>query len=129
MNWFNRFMRGRYGADQLAIALIVLSAIFTFTGNLAKISVLSYLSYVPIVICIFRILSRNVHKRRAENYKFVTLMNPVFSWSKKKMNMLADPNHRYFKCPYCKAQLRLPKGKGKIKISCPVCKKEFIKKT
>lgn len=129
MNWLNKFMSGRYGADQLAVALIVLSAILTFTGNLAKISVLSYLSYVPMALCIFRMLSRNVQKRRAENYKFVTLMGPVSTWSRKKINMLADQKHRYFKCPYCKAQLRLPKGKGKIKISCPVCKKEFIKKT
>lgn len=59
----------------------------------------------------------------------MTVMNPVFSWSKKKVQMLSDSGHKYMKCPHCKAQLRLPKGKGKISVTCPVCKKEFVKKT
>lgn len=130
MNWLNKFMAGRYGSDQLSIALLILAAIITSIGSLTKISLLAYLSYIPLGLCFYRMLSKNETKRRMENYKFSILMSPIYSWSKKKLNIVKDSKtHRYFKCPYCKAQLRLPKGKGKIKISCPVCKKEFVKKT
>jgi len=123
-------MTGRYGTDQLSMALLILAVILTFTGSITNINVLAYLSYIPLGLCIYRILSKNATKRKMENYKFSILMSPVYSWSKKKLNMIKGSKmHRYFKCPYCKAQLRLPKGKGKIKISCPVCKKEFVKKT
>lgn len=129
MNWLNKFMAGRYGVDQLSVAFFALGCLLTLIGSIIGVSALAYISYIPLGLCVYRALSKDVTKRRAENYKFVTVMNPVFTWSKKRMNMLADSSHKYVKCPYCKAQLRLPKGKGKISVTCPVCKKEFIRKT
>lgn len=129
MNWLNRFMAGRYGIDQLSVGLLALGCLLTLTGSLIGVSALAYISYILLGLCIYRSLSKKVTIRRAENYKFMTAVNPVLLWSKKKINMLSDSTHKYTKCPYCKAQLRLPKGKGKISVTCPVCKKEFIKKT
>lgn len=129
MNWLNKFMAGRYGVDPLSVGFFALGCLLTLTGSITGVGALTYLSYIPLGVCVYRALSRNVTRRRAENSKFVTFMNPVFLWSKKKMSMLADSSHKYIKCPYCKAQLRLPKGKGKISVTCPVCKKEFVRKT
>jgi uncharacterized paraquat-inducible protein A len=74
--------------------------------------------------------SKDVQKRRMENYKFAMLMSPVYSWFRRWIGRLKDSKtYRYYKCPQCKAQLRVPKNQGKICINCPKCHKEFIKKT
>lgn len=40
-----------------------------------------------------------------------------------------DREHKYFRCPNCGQMLRVPKGKGKISISCRNCGTTFQKKT
>lgn len=130
MNWLQRFMMGRYGMDQLSIALLILSFLLTLIAMLAKLPLLSYLSYVPLCLSIFRTLSRNIWKRRMENYKFSILISPIYSWFKKIQDRAGKAKtHRYFKCPDCKAKLRVPKGKGEIIITCPKCRTEFRKIT
>ncbi len=130
MNWLRRFMAGRYGGDQLSIALLIFSALLTFTSELIKLPVVTLISYLPLGIAVFRMLSRNIAKRSMENYKFAILISPAYSWFKKAQSRLKDAKtHRYFTCPNCKQSLRLPKGKGKIIIICPKCKTEFKGKT
>jgi len=130
MNWLKRFMIGRYGADQLSTALIIFSVLLTLTGKLTSLSILTFMSYIPLWVCIFRMLSRNIEKRRMENYKFTMLISPVYSWIRKKTKHVKDAKtYRYFNCPNCKAELRVPKGKGKIRITCPKCKTEFRERT
>lgn len=129
MNWLNRFMTGRYGVDQLSVSFLVLGCLLTLIGSITGVSALAYISYLPMGLLIYRSLSKDITKRRSENYKYMTLVSPVYSWGRKKFGMLKDADHKYLKCPYCNAQLRLPKGKGKISVTCPVCKKEFVKKT
>lgn len=130
MNWLRRFMIGRYGGDQLSMALLIFSALLTLTAQSTSFPPLTFISYLPLGIAIFRILSRNTAKRSMENYKFAMLMSPVYSWFMKMQNRFKDrKTHKYFTCPNCKQSLRLPKGKGKIIISCPKCKTEFKGKT
>lgn len=130
MNWFRRFMIGRYGYDQLSMALIILSFLLTFIASLINRPILSYIGYIPLGICIFRILSRNIQRRRMENYKFTMIISPVYSWFKKTQNRTKDSKtHRHLKCPNCGQGIRIPKGKGKIIITCPKCKKEFKQRT
>jgi Zn finger protein HypA/HybF involved in hydrogenase expression len=123
-------MEGRYGGDQLSMALLIFSVLFTLIAELTGVKVLALIGYIPLGVCVFRMLSRNKSKRSMENYRFAMLMSPVYSWFKKIQNRLKDTKtHKYFKCPNCKTKLRLPKGKGKISITCPKCKTEFVKKT
>ena len=130
MNWLRRFMMGRYGGDQLSKALLICSILLTLTAEITSLPLLTYIGYVLLGICIFRIFSRNISKRSMENYKFAILISPVYSWFKKTQNRFkAAKTHRYFVCPNCKQSLRVPKGKGKIIITCPKCKTEFEKKT
>ncbi len=130
MNWLKRFMVGRYGVDQLSTAMLVISILLTFIGELTNLSILVIIGYVPLCICVFRMLSKDISKRRMENYKFSMLMSPAYAWFKKKQShVLGTKTHRYFKCPNCKTDLRVPKGKGKIIITCPKCKTEFREKT
>lgn len=130
MNWLRKLMLGRYGSDQLSMALIILSFALTFVANLIGLPLLASIGYVPLGVCLFRVLSKDIAKRRMENYKFSILISPVYSWFKKTKKHVRDfKTHRYFKCPTCKVDLRLPKGKGKITIYCPKCKTEFSRRT
>jgi hypothetical protein len=131
MNWFKRIMAGRYGNDQLSMALLLFALILTLISSFSyNLKLFSYLSYIPLALCIFRMFSKNINKRRMENYKFSMFVSPIYSWSLKKIKRLQDSKtHKYLKCPNCKQTLRVPKGKGKISISCPKCKMDFIKKT
>lgn len=130
MNWLKKLMAGRYGGDQLSMILIILSLLLTFIGQLTKIQILLLISYIPLGISIYRIFSKDISKRRMENYKFAMFVSPIYAWFKRTENRMKDrKTHRYFKCPNCKSKLRLPKGKGKIMITCPECKTKFSKTT
>ena len=119
---YRRFMQGRYGGDKLNIALVwvsfgtyILSLLIPFAP--VKL-ILVILYYCLIGWAIFRMLSRNTYKRYQENRKYLQLLDRV-----------KDREHRYFDCPRCRQQVRVPRGKGKIAITCPKCREKFVKKT
>ena len=80
--------------------------------------VLTLLGWLLLGLVIFRTLSRNTYKRYRENRKYLMLLQRI-----------KDREHRYYDCPKCRQQVRVPRGKGKIAITCPKCKEKFIKKT
>lgn len=125
-----QFMQGRNGADELSsvssIVVIVLLLLSLFT----RWSIFYILGLALMIYMYFRMFSRNIAKRRAENQKFLNLRyNVVVAWNKKKNQFAQRKTHRFFKCPSCKQKVRVPKGRGKICITCPKCKTEFIKKS
>ena len=119
---FRHFMAGRYGTDHLNSAILWIGVGACILSMLIRIPILSLVlfifSYILMGIAIFRTLSRNTYKRYQENRKFLALQQRI-----------KDRDHRYFSCPRCKQTVRVPRGKGKIAISCPKCKEKFIKKT
>ncbi|MCI9272709.1 MAG: hypothetical protein HFE39_01985 [Clostridiales bacterium] len=129
MNWLRNFMAGRYGGDQLNIALILLYLVLAIVAQITQLWVIWIAEILLLAYCFFRILSRNVEKRYRENQKFLRLWNPIKQRLLKMKIRVSDRAHRYYHCPKCKNTLRVPRGKGKICITCPVCKTEFIKKT
>lgn len=130
MNWIKKFMAGRYGSDQLSFALLALAVLMDFVFRITGLGAISFLVFIPLVFCIYRIFSKDISRRRMENYKFNMLLSPIYSFGRNKIKRLKDSKtHKYFSCPKCKAQLRVPKGKGKVSISCPKCKTGFSGKT
>lgn len=128
MNNFRNFMIGRYGTDQLSVALLVLTMILTFLSSIFHISILKLIAYVPLVLCIYRVFSKNIFKRRSENTKFLSYWNPIEKYISTKYTIFKNRKvYKYFKCPNCKQMLRAPKGKGKIAITCQKCHHKFIK--
>ncbi len=105
------FMRGRYGSDELNICLLVLTLIFSILGNFFKI--FTSLSFVCIIYAIFRMFSKNIYQRRREN----AYVAPYISFIRAKFK--DKGKNKLFLCPKCKRTLRVPKGKGKITLSCP----------
>ena len=132
-NFFSRLMYGRYGSDQLNIFLFVifwlLWLVDIFVRNLLASSILSTVSLVVLLIAFFRIMSRNYSRRRAENDAFLKVFGPLIHWFKRKRNQARDKDHVYFKCPTCSQVLRVPRGKGKISITCRNCGTVFQEKT
>ena len=135
-----RFMEGRYGADGLNRFLTVCGWVLLLSGfvlsgidsRAAVIigSVLVALSWAFLILSLFRTLSRKTSQRAAENYKYFVYKNKVLGWFRQWKNRWQDrKTHRYFRCPQCRATVRVPKGKGKIRITCPKCKNTFIKKS
>ena len=129
MNWFQRLMYGRCGADHLNLALLVGYFILSFLARLLRSSVLDLLALAALVWGVYRTFSRQLERRRAENYKFLALIRPLiqkYNVSKQRRN---DKEHCYFKCPSCGQHLRVPRGKGKISITCRSCGVSFEEKT
>ncbi|MBQ7026673.1 MAG: hypothetical protein IJN31_08710 [Peptococcaceae bacterium] len=117
-----QFMLGRYGTDKLNMAIltagVVLSVLVMFITNPKVDGLLTLFAYVLMIWAIFRMLSRNTYKRYQENRKYLRFLERI-----------KDRRHRYFECPRCRQPVRVPRGKGKISITCPKCKEQFIKKT
>ena len=117
----DRFMQRRYGMDRLSSVLlwisVALAVLAMFLPGFVGLFV-TLLTYVLMGIAVFRALSRNTYKRYRENRWFLSLGS-----------RLKDRDHRYYACPKCRQSVRVPKGKGKIAITCPKCKEKFIKKT
>lgn len=130
MNFLRKFMAGRYGPDHLNTALVVLALVIGFVSSLVQFVYLVYLSYLIFALALFRMLSRNIPRRRAENDRFLRFYSPVKQRIKAFFRRLKErKTHAFFKCPSCKNRLRVPRGKGKLQITCPKCGERFIKKT
>lgn len=125
MNWLRKAMYGRYGSDQLSVFLMVLYVLLSLLSGLFSSGLLYYAALLPMAYCIYRILSKNIYKRREENAKFMEAASPLVRWFKLKRTIRRDKEHRYFKCPNCGQQLRVPRGKGKIQITCRGCGVSF----
>ncbi len=132
-NFFSRLMYGRYGSDQLNNVLLVLFWVFWLLDIFISISIvstiLSLLCYACLFISLFRMMSRNCTRRHRECEAFLRLTAPVTSWWKRKRCQARDKDHMYFRCPSCTQTLRVPRGKGKISITCRSCGTVFQEKT
>jgi len=130
MRWIKKIMADRYGTDQLSMALLILCFLLLLVAEFSGLLPIMYVSYIPLAMSIYRTLSKQKQKRQLENYKFIRLMSPVYMFFQRRIAHLKDlKDHRYYKCPKCKQKLRVPRGKGRISITCPKCQTQFIKKT
>lgn len=126
------FMRGRYGFDELngtMLALsIILSIISRFVFNFPARMIIELISLALFALCIFRALSRNCYQRGKENDLFKPIYIKVKDFFILTYKKFRDGRtHRYYKCPSCKAQLRVKNVKGKHTIRCPKCGYQFQK--
>lgn len=131
MNWFKKFMQGRYGLDEFSKAIIVLAIILGVLGAITDISIIALLSNGLMIYFIYRTFSKNIHKRFLENeYINQEILKPIKKqFSIYKVKIEDSKKFKYFKCPNCKQQLRVPRGKGKLTITCPKCNTKFDKKS
>ena len=117
-----RFMAGRYGHDRLNVALLILGVVLSiasmFVRNKLALLILNLGSYALLFVALFRCFSRSTYKRYNENRRFLLMIDRI-----------KDRANRYYICPKCRQTVRVPRGKGKIAITCPRCREKFVKKT
>lgn len=119
---FRRFMEGRYGTDRLNMVILCTGLVCSLVSSVLRSSGISLIfwaiSYALMIWAIFRSLSRNTYRRYQENRLFLRIFD-----------RMKDRHNRYFDCPKCRQTVRVPRGKGKIAITCPRCREKFVRKT
>lgn len=133
---FAKLMYGRCGSDELSrflssvgLILLVLSVILGFWFRTLQI-VLIAVALTFVIFVYIRVFSRNFEKRRAENARYLNFRRRIGDWHRLRRDMWTQRReYRFFICPSCKAVLRVPKGKGRIRVVCRKCGTAFEKKT
>lgn len=128
-NKIQKFMYNKYGADELGNALVITALVLSLIASLTRIMWLSLIAWVILVWELFRMFSKNYVKRRLENDRYRSCIAIITRRFKVTKNNITDKSNRYYLCPNCHQMIRIPRGKGKITITCPTCRKEFDKKS
>lgn len=124
-----RFMTGRNGMDNISWhalkACIVLVVVNLFLGN----ALLSLVADALLIYAVFRMLSRNIAKRQAENSRYIVFFEKISKEVKQFfLRLKGMKTYKYFRCPGCKNRLRMKRGSGEKTITCPVCRHQFQQK-
>ena len=129
-----RFMAGRNGNDQLNRFLLLAGAASLLLASLLRRNLLGSLLYLLALALLgltyFRMLSRNLYRRRSENERYLREKEKLSArlrilrerWNQRK-------DYKFFTCPSCKAVMRVPRGRGKIRIVCHKCGNTFMGKS
>ena len=134
--WFAKFMNGRYGGDDygrflsvVAIVLVVLSVVFSNIVSIIS-SILWVVGLALILYCYYRMFSRDTTRRSAENQKYLNNKYQLAVFKQQRKERSAQKaDFKFFKCPKCGVLNRIPKGKGKIEVTCPKCGEKFVRKS
>ena len=137
MNWrnkFTNFMYGRDGVDQFSRFIILIVFILCVLSMFIRTQILSLLILVLIVFTYYRMFSKNIYKRAAENEKYLQFISRFkrkngSTTYNNTQNAEQKKYYKYFKCPGCSQKIRIPRGHGKIEIKCPKCNTKFIRKS
>lgn len=127
---FQQFMYGRYGTDSLNRALLIGAVILIVINLFVNNSIIFGLEWAFLILVCFRSFSRNTAKRTEENEAYERVFGRFKGRFANAGNRAKQmKTHKFYKCPHCSQQLRVPRGSGRISITCPKCHNAFIKKT
>lgn len=145
------FMRDRYGVDDLSTALGAAGVVLTLVGTIFNLRAVSIVALIVLVIALLRSFSKNAAARRGENEAFQRMLaklpvvgerfggprggaarsaraaGPGAADDLKRQARTAKKMWKerktksFIKCPNCGTMLSVPKGKGKIIVTCPKC--------
>lgn len=125
-----RFMQGRYGSDQFSKFLLIISIALM---GLSLITGKQFFYIVAILLLLYtymRIFSKKFEKRYQENQRYLKYVSVVTAiWRTNKEKIAQNKHYHIYKCPKCKQKIRIPRGKGKVAITCPKCHTEFQKRS
>lgn len=130
MNQFRRFLYGRYGFDRLTRDLVIVSMILTLFSSITGFTALYIVACIILLYAVFRTFSKNIPRRSNENMIYQRMAAP---FGRKlhdiTLTIFGTKTHKYYHCSRCRQTIRVPRGKGKICITCPKCRNEFIRRT
>lgn len=121
-----KFMEGRNGIDTICYAFIAVYFMLTIINAFLNLSILNTAMTLIAVYIAFRMMSKNLARRQAENKKFILIINQGKGhWKQLVMRIKEIKTHRYRRCPQCKIMLRFPRKTGSHKVVCPRCKQRL----
>ena len=121
-------MSGRYGSDQFSRFIMGCAIVTLVLYFVLGSSIMYFLTIALLIYNYYRTFSRNYNKRYQENIRFLEIKDRLFGGFSDWKETRNTP-YRIYRCPGCRKKVRVPKGKGKISITCPRCHREFIKRT
>lgn len=125
-----RFMVGRYGTDDYTKFLLGSAVGLAVLNLFLRVRIFNFLVLVLLVYVYVRMFSRNIQRRYEENRKYLGLKQKFLGiFQREKRLMQERRTHHIYRCPKCGQRIRIPRGKGKICITCPKCRTEFTKKS
>lgn len=116
-------LQGRNGVDELGRVLLIVSTILYILAALLRSVTLNFISLIGFIYSIYRTWSRDLRSRQDENMKFLHF------WNLQKMRFEMRKEYRIFRCKGCGRNIRVPRGKGKLEITCPLCGRKVIHRT
>lgn len=123
---FYDWMRGRYGADEMGNLAVSCSVILLLVNVFARTRWLGALALAFALYACWRISSKNIAARRAENRAFLTKIGPLAPWLHNPRAAFDEARaYKHLTCPSCHKKMRVPRGKGKLRVTCPSCKQKF----
>ena len=123
------FWSGRNGLDDLGRFLICVELLLLIPCILIRfwLVYLIWFALLALVACsIFRMLSRNLKRRKKENERYKSYISHVNRfWSFQRQKWEERKTHVFVRCKCCRRILRLPREKGEHTVRCPICCKSF----
>lgn len=119
------FMMGRYGMDTLNRYLFYTSFIIMILNFFINSFILMLISYILLIIMIYRCLSRKIFIRDSENRTFLAKTKGLRHNIACIIKNFKDKEYKYMVCPSCKRIVRVPRNKGTIEVTCPSCYNHF----
>ncbi|MEE1027515.1 MAG: hypothetical protein UH211_02395 [Agathobacter sp.] len=116
-------LQGRNGVDELGRVLLIASTVLYILAALLRSVTLNFISLIGFIYSIYRTWSRDLRSRQDENMKFLHF------WNLQKMRFEMRKEYRIFRCKGCGRNIRVPRGKGKLEITCPLCGRKVIHRT
>lgn len=122
LDYYNKFMKNRYGIDELNKFFIKIYLIIFFINIFFNFKTFNYIKLIIFVLFFFRCLSKNIFDRSKENRIYLDIKSNRFKIKRNNKN-----NYIYKKCRKCKKRLRLPipSSIGIKTVKCPNCKNKM----
>ena len=129
-NKMRLWMQGRYGQDELNQVLLWSALGLTLLGSILKVELFSVLAMPLLIWSLIRCYSRNIHRRREERAAWLRFWRKIRDFFALQKRRWTDrKTYKYFRCKNCGAVMRVPKGKGKLRITCRQCRREMTKRS
>ena len=129
-NRMRLWMQGRYGQDELNQVLLWSALGLALLGSILKAELFSVLAMPPLIWSLIRCYSRNIHRRREERAAWLRFWGKIRDFFALQKRRWTDrKTYKYFRCKNCGAVMRVPKGKGKLRITCRQCRQEMTKRS
>ena len=115
-----RFMYGRYGVDSLGKCLLGIGIASAAATWFSDARIFPLLAWVCIIYTYFRMFSKNIYKRSAENRAYLAKTYKLRCFFARQKNMFVQrKTHHIYKCRSCKQKFGFPKEKAVLKSAVP----------